>query len=337
MATLGTYNLTLQDIAARKDPNGSIADIAEVMNDDHQILDVAVFKECNDGTNNKTTVRNGIPSATWRKLYGGVQSTKSETTQVVDSCGMLEALPQIDVDVIDKSGDPKAARFSEEMPHIEGIKQQLESTLFYGDTAIYPERFMGLAPRYDYYCRSTPSRLYSDYNVLTGGGADSDNTSVWLVTWGDNFAHFLYPKGSKAGLNQQDQGKQLIDASDSSGKFFAYVNHYKWDVGLCVRDWRGVGRICNIDVSNLEAESSAADLVKLMIKLEERVKGNGGKQCWIMNPRVKTMLRIQALSKSQYTTTFDTVEGREVMRFSGKPVYTSEQILLSESALTQAS
>ena len=337
MATLGSYNLTLQDVAARKDPNGSIADIAEVMNDDHQILDVAVLRECNDGTNNKTTARTGIPDPTWRKLYGGVQSTKSETSQVVDSCGMLEALPKIDVDVIDKSGDPKAARFSEEMPHIEGIKQAVESKLIYGDTKYYPEQFMGLAPRYNKYCRSTPNRRYSDYNVLTAAGAGSDNTSIWLITWGDNFTHFIFPKGSKAGLSQEDKGKLLVSATDSSGEFFAYVNHYKWDVGLTVRDWRANGRICNIDVSNLVGESSAADLVKLMIQLEERVKGAGGKQCWLMNPRVKTMLRIQALSKSQYTTTFESVEGREIMRFAGKPVYTSEQILLTESALTQAS
>lgn len=336
MATLGTYNLTLQDVAARKDPDGKIANIVEVLNDDHQILDMAVFKEANDGTNHKTTVRTGIPSATWRKMYGGIQSTKSETTQVIDSCGMLEALPEIDVDIIDKSGDPKAARFSEEMPHIEGIKQQLESTLFYGDTTLYPERFMGLSARYDAYTRATPDRTKSDYNVINGGGSGADNTSVWLITWGDNHTHMIYPKGSRAGLNQRDDGRQLVTATDG-GKFYAYVNHYKWDVGLTVRDWRSNGRICNIDVSNLESETGAADLVKLMIKLEERVKGNGGKQMWVMNPRVKTMLRIQALSKSQYTTTFSTVEGMEVMRFSGKPVYTSEQLLLTEAALSQAS
>lgn len=337
MATLGTYNLTLADVAKRKDPDGKIAKIVELLNDDHQILEYAGFQEANDGTNNKTTIRTGLPSGTWRKLYGGIQSTKSSTQQVVDSCGMLEALPMIDVDVIDKSGDPAAAMLSESQPHLEGMKQDLESTLFYGDTALYPERFMGLAPRYDAYLRATPDDTKSDYNVLTGAGNGSDNTSVWLITWGPNACHMLYPKGSKAGLMQENLGKQLVDASDSSGKYLAYATHYKWDVGLCIRDWRSVGRICNIDISNLEAESSAADLVKLMIRLSERVKTSMGRPVWVMHERVKTMLRIQALSKSQYMTTFDTVEGREVMKFGGIPVVKSDQILLTEAALSQAS
>ena len=337
MATFAANNLTLADVAKRKDPDGKTAKIVELLNEDHQVLEYATFQECNDGTNNKTTVRTGLPGGTWRKLYGGIQSTKSSTAQVVDSCGMLEALPMIDVDVVDKSTDPSGTLLSESQPHLEGMKQDLETTLFYGDTALYPERFMGLAPRYDAYTRSTPDDTKSDYNVFHAAGAGSDNTSIWLITWGPNACHMLYPKGSKAGLMQENLGKQLIDAADNSGKFLAYATHYKWDVGLCIRDWRSVGRICNIDVSNLEAESSAADIVKFMIKLSERVKTSMGRPVWVMHERVKTMLRIQALSKSQYMTTFETVEGREVQKFGGIPIAKSDKILLTEAVVPQAS
>lgn len=341
MATVGSRNLTLIDVAKRKDPDGKVANIVEVLNEDHEVFEDAVFKECNDGTNNKTTTRTGIPGGTWRKLYGGIQSSKSETTQVVDSCGMLEQLPKIDVDVVDKSTDPKGTLLSEHVPHIEGMKQDVEQTLFYGDTAVYPERFMGLAPRYDSYERSTPDKDYSDYNVINGGGSGSDNTSVWLITWSDNHTHFIYPQGSKAGLTQTNMGKKLTTAYDSDGKpagdYLAYVSHYKWDIGLCVRDWRGNGRICNVDVSDLEDEEAAAtDLVKKMIHLSERVRGNG-KKAWYMNPRVRTMLRIQMLGKANVNLTFETVEGRKVMFFDDIPVRVSWKLLLTESALSQAS
>lgn len=336
MSTLGTYNLTLMDVAKRKDPDGKIAKIVELLDQKHEIIDDAVFVECNDGTNHKTTVRTGIPDPTWRKLYGGVKSTKSATKQVVDSCGMLEMLPKIDVDVVDKSSDPQGTLLSEHQPHLEGMRQTLESTLFYGDTAVYPERFLGLHPRFDAYTRATPDDSLSDYNVLTGAGSGADNTSIWLVTWGDTACHMLYPKGSMAGLVQKNMGKLLTAADDDSGDYEAYVTKYKWDVGLSVRDWRSVGRICNVDVSNLESGSGAADLITLMIKLAERVEGNG-RRAWYMHPRVRTMLRLQMLAKTNVNLTFDTVEGRRVLAFDDVPIRASKKILLSESAIAQAS
>jgi len=336
MTTVGTYNLTMADVAKRTDPDGKCSKIVELLDQKHEILDDAVFVECNDGSSHLTSVRTGIPTPTWRKLYGGVASTKSSTKQVKDSCGMLEALPKIDVDVIDKARDPSGTMLSEHQPHLEGMRQGLESTLFYGDTAIYPERFLGLHPRFDAYTRSTPDDAFSDYNVITGAGSQSDNTSIWLVTWGDTACHMLYPKGSKAGLVIENKGKLLTPAADGSGDFEAYVTKYKWDVGLSVRDWRSVGRICNIDVSNLESGSGAADLVKLMIVMSERVEGVGRK-AWYMHPRVRTQLRLQLLEKAKYGLTFDTVNGRRVLAHDDIPVRASKKILLTESAIAQAS
>jgi len=310
--------------------------VIELMDQNHEILDDMVVKECNRGNTHIHTVRTGIPEGTWRRLYGGVKSTKSSTKQVTDSCGMLEALPLIDVDVIDKSGDPAGTLLSEHMPHLEGMRQQMESTLFYGDVDVYEERFMGLAPRYDNYARATPDDSYSDYNVIHGGSSDTDNTSVWLCTWSDQHLHMLYPKGSVAGLVKKDLGRQLVDADDSSGKLEVIATKYKWDMGLSVADWRGVGRICNIDVSALEAASSAVDLVEKMIKLSERVEGVGRK-VWYMHPRVRTMLRLQILDKSNVNLTYDTVAGRRVLAFDEIPIRSSKKILMSEALVTQAS
>lgn len=326
-------NLTLMDVSRRMAPDGKVDAVVELLAQTNEILDDMVFSECNDGTNHKTTVRTGIPSGTWRKLYGGIQSTRSTTAQVVDSCGMLEALPKIDVDIVDKSGDPAGTLLSEQTPHLEGLTQDVASTLFYGDTALYPERFMGLAPRYD--ALDTGDDTISNYNVLSGSGSQSDNTSVWLVCWGDNSCHALYPKGSKAGISQNNLGKLLTaaQADATAGDYLAYVTHYKWDIGLSVRDWRSVGRICNIDHGNLMADSSAADLVKLMIKLSERVVGNG-RRAWYMRPDVRTMLRIQMLGKANVNLTFDTVEGKRVLAFDGVPIRACSKILKTEATLS---
>ena len=330
MATVGTRNLTLADVSRRLDPKGKVDKVVELLNETNEMLMDMVFVECNDGTTHKSTIRTGLPGGTWRKLYGGIQSTKSSTQQVVDTCGMLEALPKIDIDVVDKSGDPQGTLLSEHTPHLEGLNQDVSDAFWYGDTTLNPEQFHGLHQRYN--VLSTDKTL-SGYNIIDGGGTGSDNCSVWMITWGDTLCHMLYPKGSKAGLNQDNLGKQLTAADDNSGDFLAYVTHYKWDIGLCVRDWRAVGRICNVDISNLEAESSAADLIKLMIRLSERVKGSG-RRAWYMPERVRTMLRIQMVDNTNVNLTFDNVEGKQVMSFDKIPVRVSDALLLTEARIT---
>lgn len=331
MATNGTRNLTMADVSRRLDPDGKVAKVVELLNETNEFTPDMVVKECNDGTSHKTTVRTGIPAPTWRVIYGGVQSTKSTTKQVVDSCGMLEALPEIDCDVVDKSSDKEGTLLSEHTAHLEGLAQTVEATAWYGNTVNDPEKFMGLHPRYN--VLSTSDTL-SGYNVFNGGGTGADNTSIWLLSWGENTLHALYPKGSTAGLTFENLGKELVDATDSSGKFRAYVTHYKWDIGLSLRDWRSCGRICNIDVSALEADSSAANLIKFMIKLSERVKPGGGKQVWYMHERVRTMLRIQMLNHTNTNLTFETVEGKKVMAFDAIPIHVSDQLLLTEAVIS---
>ena len=92
MSALKATNPTLIDVARRTDPDGKIATIVELLNQSNDVLTDMSWVEGNLETGNKTTVRTGIPVPTWRKLYGGVQPTKSTTAQVRDSCGMLEAL-----------------------------------------------------------------------------------------------------------------------------------------------------------------------------------------------------------------------------------------------------
>lgn len=57
MATIGQTALTLSDLARRKDPNGRIAKIVEILNQTNEILDDAMFIEGNLPTGHKTTVR----------------------------------------------------------------------------------------------------------------------------------------------------------------------------------------------------------------------------------------------------------------------------------------
>lgn len=338
MAIVGARNLTLADLARRKDPDGKVAKIVELLNKRGAIVQDAVFRECNDGTNHKTTIRTGIPRGTFRKLYQGVQPAKSSTAQVVDGTCMLHNRSEVDCEQIDLDSDPMGSLMSEQEAFIEGLNQDFEETIFYGDADLNPERITGLHARYDAYQRAAVDPTKSDYNVLHAGGTGADNTSIWLVTWGENACTCLYPKGSNAGLQQKDLGRLLVDDPNiTMGKYEAYVNLYKWFFGLSVRDWRSVGRICNIDISNLESGTNAADLRTLMVRLSERVRTNMGRPVWYMNERVRTALRLQKLDIDNVNLTFENVEGKVVMMFDGIPVRMTDYLINSEALVPQAS
>ena len=96
MATLSTGALTLADWAKRLDPDGRVPVVAELLSQSNEILEDAVFQEGNLPTGHKTTVRTGLPQATWRLLNAGVPNAKSTTAQIVDTCGNLETYSVID-------------------------------------------------------------------------------------------------------------------------------------------------------------------------------------------------------------------------------------------------
>jgi hypothetical protein len=330
MATLSTTNPTLADVTKRMDKDGKIDTIVELLAETNEILEDMTFLEGNLPTGHRTTIRSGLPSSTWRKLNYGVQPSKSTTVQVTDTAGMLEAYAEVDKALADLNGNTAAFRLSEDRAFLESMNQEMANTLFYGDTGTDPEKFMGLAPRF-----SSTSAENGD-NIITGGGSGSDNTSVWLVVWGANTCHGIYPKGSQAGLKHQDLGEVTLEDA-ANGKYQGYRTHYKWDIGVTLRDWRYVVRIPNIDVSNLtkDASGSSANLVDLMVQAIEKVPNLGlGRAVFYGNRTISSILRRQITNTSNVRLQMDEVAGKRVMTFDGIPFRRNDAILNTEAAVS---
>jgi hypothetical protein len=221
MATLAADTLTLVDYAKRLDPstNSVSTSIAELLTETNVILNDMQWKQGNLPTGHRLTMRTGLPGTTWRKLNQGIPSTKSTTAQVDEACAELTALGQVDCKLAELNGNTAAFRLSENKAFIEAMNQEMAQTLFYGDHTSVPEEFLGLAPRY-----STISGATNGQNILNGGGAGSDNTSIWLVCWGPNSVHGIFPKGSTAGLQHDGGG---AGGRDWDWAFDANNNRYK--------------------------------------------------------------------------------------------------------------
>ena len=320
--------VTYLDLANRLDPNDKVAAIIELLNETNEIIDDMASKEGNLVTGNKTTVRTGLPSATWRLLNYGVQPSKSQTKPVVDTTGNLEAYAEVDKDLANLNGNTAAFRLSEDRAFLEAMNQEMAEALFYGNTAVTPEKFTGLSPRYAT-LSSDPSN--SGSNIIDAGGTGTDNTSIWLVVWGESTIHGIYPKGSVGGFHHQDLGEESL--SDGAGGLYqGYRTHYKWEIGLTVRDWRYAVRIANIDWSATITDSSAPDLVKLMIEAIEMIPNlNMGTPVFYMRREIRTALRNQIRTDSNVQLTVDTVAGKRVVSFDEIPVKRVDQLINTEA------
>src|SRR5579859_5474412 len=212
MATNPTGALTYADWARRTDPDGKEAAIIELLSQTNEIMDDMLVQEGNLPTGHKTTVRTGLPTATWRLLNYGVPTSKSTTVQITDNCGMLETYSTIDKALADLNGNTAEFRLGEDKAFLEGMNQQMASTFVYGNTAVNPERFMGLAPRYN---TITTTTAQTAYNVINGGSTSSNNTSIWLMCWGTDTMAGIFPKGKITGLQHKDWGdvRQLYDTN----------------------------------------------------------------------------------------------------------------------------
>lgn len=331
MAIVGTNFPTLVDVAKRLDPDGKIAAVAEMLAQVNGLLDDIPFIMGNTETGTRMTIRTGLPTVIWRMLYKGVPPSKSTTAQVDEQCAMLEARSEIDVDLANLNGNSAAWRLSEQVPFLEAITQKLTACFLYGNSALNPEQFNGLSPRF-----SAIAGAVNGANVISGGGSGSDNTSIWLVVWGPQTVHGIFPKNSKAGLLHEDLG--TIDAFDSSNnRYRALADRWQWKVGLAVKDWRFVVRICNIDVSDLVANAgSQALLPNLLIKAMHRIPNMGsGRPVFYCNRTVMTMLDIQRRDnvKSGGQLSYEFVDGKWVPNFRGIPIRLIDQILETEATV----
>lgn len=330
MPVIGGQNLTLLDITKRLDPDGSAAAIAELLSQDNEILDDMPWVEGNLPTGHRVTVRTGLPDVAWRKLNQGVPASKSTTAQVDEACGMLEGFGQVDKDLAELNGNTAEFRLQENMAYIEALNQTQASTLFYGDTSVNPERFLGLSSRYS---TLTVANAQNADNVIEGGGTGSTNTSIWLIGWSPRTVHGIYPKGTQAGLIHEDLGLDTV--SDASGnRYRAYQDRYQWKCGLALRDWRYAVRIANVDVTALTKGATAgADIIDLMTRALERIQSlSGVTPVFYANRTVRSFLRRQTVNKvANSTLQYDMVGGKPALRFAEVPVKRVDAILSTEA------
>ncbi|MDD6087769.1 MAG: hypothetical protein PUB69_00380 [Desulfovibrionaceae bacterium] len=308
-------------------------DVIELANQINDILDDVIWMESNQSDGHLTRIRTGLPTIHWRRIYQGVEPSKSVWTQVKEPCAMLEARMELDIKEVELYGDRgRLFRMSEGKAFLEAMREKVAATIFYGDHTECPDEFNGLAIRYSQLSGGTSS------NVISAGGSNSGKlTSMYLIAWGADTVHGIYPKGSKGGIDMVDLGERTVLDSEKN-PFEAVVDRFTWNCGLAVRDWRSVVRICNIDTAKLTVRKGASgyiDLQALAIRAANAMPpAMRQRAIWYASPAVLTALEMQSADSGNVQLHYGQYFDSENVPFVlGRPVRRCDALLSSEEAV----
>lgn len=336
MAIIGNTFLNLLDVAvARDSADGAII---EVLNQLTPFYKDANVQKANKGSSHMVSMRTGLPSVTWGALYQGIPQSKSGYTSVEDTTGFLEGLDAVDTRLLDL--DPENTnklRTMESLGFMESFAQTIESAIWYSNVATSPKQFHGLSARYN---------SLSNPNVIPGGGAGSDNTSIWFVTHGDAQTSVIVPQNVPAGLKTEDMGRQRV-LDGNNNPYYVLERLYRQHIGLTVKDWRYNSRVANIDVSDVQA--GTVSLNKLMskayyqlqgrraYKMEKPGEASPGRTVIYMNRQMA-----QALDAESTNPTLNAalrlgrmeLQGEEIMTWRGLPIRETDALLNTETVVS---
>ena len=325
--------LTLRDLAVRFGEDGKPNPLINLLSQRNSLVGDILWREGNRDTGHKFRVIAGLPGVSFRSINQGVKATRSSQIVITESCSLIEAVSEIDKELIDIAPDKELARAEESVTFLESMAQKLSKEIWYGSRAADYRGIMGLSERY-----SSLSGLASD-QIIDAGGTGNNNASIWLVGWGPYSFHGIYPRNTKAGLEQIASGVTDLEDPDEPGATYqGYRDRFKWRVGIALKDYRQVARICNIDVNNLltigTAADKSADLLLLMSRITERIGNiNEGNFSFYMNRKVREAYKIQLMRKQNLALTIDAATGKPVLAFEGHPVKVDDGLLVTEECV----
>jgi hypothetical protein len=344
VATLTPTAMTYPEWALRHDSDGKISTLVDMLSQNNGILSDAISVECQSGNAFEYTQVTKLPTPTRRSYNMGIPASLAGVAKLVATCSEYADWSKFDKSLAELGGNLAALRAQEDNLHMEGISQSVASDLFYGNRSTDPTQFTGLANIYN--TVSTATSLIAN-NVIDCGGTGSDNTSMWLVTWGPKQIHTIYPKGTQAGLQHRDMG--LLPALDTnSNEYLAYRTYMEWKLGLAIHDWRFAVRACNIDVSDLTG-GSAANLINTLVKMVHKTPvapvGVSNVQtsdsmvdtltpmrsAIYVNRTVGTFLDLQAMNKTNVLLKMEEWGGKPVTTFRGVPIRNVDALLDTEA------
>lgn len=286
--------------------------IIHTIQDASPLLDQMPFAVCNNGRSNLTKLITKYPEGQLRGFNEGVESEKTGARITEDATCMVSTYSVIDAEILKQNNFSAAFCAQNDAAFERGLAHAMATRVFQGSRKTDPRGIDGLQARYKKVGKGV---------IDAGGTAGNELSDIWLVNWGLDKVHGIFPEGGAAGLQVFDRGES--DVYDSNNRRYrGYITDYMWNFGIAVEDPMQVVRIANVDDTALTDDPTSVDIYSFLIRAIESLPQDPGAQCAIyMNNAVRTALRLQILQKANVDLQYETVAERKVQVFSGIPVH----------------
>jgi hypothetical protein len=326
---------TLLDLIKMMDPNnGRLQFVAQTLARKNPIVREVPILEANQALTHIQNRQTSLPTVYKRAINDGVLKSAHKETPVTAPMSLFETMSQIDEEILRLAGANAAAvRQRKDAAFIEAMTQSVADEIIYGSVGDDVLGFNGLATMFNSSTAYPNDDTTWYYNVQLAGGSGSDTTSIWVVEWGADKAHLIYPKGTQAGIEINDLGKQLVSGVTASTQFVAYVTQFKWRCGLFVADERCVQRIANIETTGSTSIFDDDTLITALNRLPGMGEDPGTRIYCNRTVRTQMDIRVKDKQNVNYNTVADAF-GKPVMYFRGVPVQVVDAILNNETAIS---
>lgn len=329
---------TLDHWAKSRYPDGTIANLIEIAMQRNEIYQDMVWFEGNRDIGHEISIRTGYPTPTWTKFNQGIQPTVTGRAQVVETCGRMQALSEVDIALANLGGNAMAYRQQEDDGIAIGMMHDFADKIFHTSEGEDPATFNGFGWRFN--DRSADNGR----NIIDGGGTGVDNQSIWVIGWGAESCYGIYPRGTEVGMQVRDLGERVSEDFDSETgqtlRTLVYNTHFTWHAGLAVPDWRYIARVANLDKSVMQLADleDLPDLPDLLLRATSAVESRTGPRFAIYCSRiVHTALKRVALNRIRGSSlTYEQLVENvpPTLMFDGIPIRMVDQLGKNEARIT---
>jgi hypothetical protein len=283
----------------------------------------------------------------------GVPNSIGKAEQVTEGLMTLAARCEFDERLLRRESNENLIRMQEAVGAIEGLSQTLSKYIKYGNGAIAdadyatktalllddgtyigavnPKAIKGIVARGDF------DGLADDSVRGAGGSGAGAVTSIYMIEWGPDTVHFVYPKGDPGmGLAHVDRGLEKVYSSTTKS-FYAKVSTFEAGVGLIIKDPRAIQRLCNITPSSTTTTDSMLgdDNIKQLIDMLAALPTYGGNNPVIYVPRlVWAQMQKNAYDKANGFYPAKDPWGAPAIEFMGVPIRLDEGIITTEEVVS---